>query len=218
MRCHEQVKRAIIDVIGDNHKLHKYMKHFFLNIQGWFSFAELYRNRVFTANENAHFVEVGAYLGCSTAFMAVEIINSGKKIHFDVVDNWGIVKCPNDKSIYPNSNWESVYLQFCKNIKPVKEYVDVYRMRSTLAARLYEPQSLDFVYIDGCHCYKCIKQDINCWLPKIKPNGVIAGHDFSNAWPGVRSAVRERFKSKFKIQEISWIVDNSTLQKKIPFL
>ena len=39
--------------------------------------------------DNAHFVEVGTWQGNSAAYMAVEILNSGKNIQFDVYDIWG---------------------------------------------------------------------------------------------------------------------------------
>jgi len=37
---------------------------------------------------------------------------------------------------------------------------------------------LDFVYIDGCHSYESVKNDIKVWFPKVKKAGVIGGHDF----------------------------------------
>jgi len=34
------------------------------------------------------------------------------------------------------------------------------------------------VYIDGSHEYEGVKKDILAWLPKIKINGYLTGHDF----------------------------------------
>jgi hypothetical protein len=36
----------------------------------------------------------------------------------------------------------------------------------------------DFVYIDGSHLYHDVKRDLNDWLPKLKDNGIICGHDY----------------------------------------
>ena len=47
----------------------------------------------------------------------------------------------------------------------------------------------DFIYIDGNHGYKYVKQDIEMYYPKLKEGGIIAGHD--NDWPGVLKAVAE---------------------------
>jgi len=38
--------------------------------------------------------------------------------------------------------------------------------------------SLDFVYIDGDHKYENIASDINLWSKKVRPGGIISGHDY----------------------------------------
>jgi hypothetical protein len=57
------------------------------------------------------------------------------------------------------------------------------------AANLFEDNSVDFVFIDADHSYESVKKDIKNWLPKIKKNGIIAGHDFHAE--SVSSAVNE---------------------------
>ena len=37
--------------------------------------------------------------------------------------------------------------------------------------------SLDFVFIDGCHGKKCVMEDFIAIEPKVKPNGLVAFHD-----------------------------------------
>jgi hypothetical protein len=66
------------------------MKHFYENINGWFSYDYLYTDAVNRAQDGALFVEIGSFKGRSSAFMAVEIINSGKKIKFDCIDEMGL--------------------------------------------------------------------------------------------------------------------------------
>ena len=48
---------------------------------------------------------------------------------------------------------------------------------------------LDFVYIDGNHYHKYIKQDLSDYYPLIRDGGIICGHDFD--LPEVASAVTE---------------------------
>ena len=67
------------------------MKHIYDQPQfgeQWFTFPDLYRAAVLNANSPAHFVEVGSWKGRSSAFMCVEIFNSGKDIQFTCVDQW----------------------------------------------------------------------------------------------------------------------------------
>ena len=53
---------------------------------------------------------------------------------------------------------------------------------------------LDSVYIDADHCYPAVRADIAAWLPKVRPGGIIAGHDFwPEKFPGVCRAVHEAF-------------------------
>ena len=57
------------------------MEHFYQNIQGWFTYNDLYKYIVDNSLDGAHFVEVGSWLGCSSAFFAVEILNSKIEIN-----------------------------------------------------------------------------------------------------------------------------------------
>ena len=53
--------------------------------------------------------------------------------------------------------------------------------------------SLDYVFIDADHSYAAVSRDIDAWRPKVKPGGILAGHDFTPVFPGVIQAVTERF-------------------------
>ncbi len=44
----------------------------------------------------------------------------------------------------------------------------------------YQDNSLNFIYIDASHKYEDVKRDLRDWLPKVKADGIIAGHDFIN--------------------------------------
>jgi hypothetical protein len=84
------------------------------------------------------------------------------------------------------------------NIKKMK-------MFSIEASPLFEPESLDAVYIDGYHFYKAVLEDIDVWYPKIKKGGILCGHDFTSV--DVSSAIQERFPDKFppkRYCDVSW--------------
>lgn len=42
----------------------------------------------------------------------------------------------------------------------------------------FEDQYFDFIYIDGCHLYESVKQDLKDYYNKLKPDGVLGGHDY----------------------------------------
>lgn len=48
------------------------------------------------------------------------------------------------------------------------------------AAKTIPNASLDFVFIDADHSYAGCTADINRWLPKLKPGGLLSGHDYGN--------------------------------------
>lgn len=201
------------------------MDHFFQNLgEDWFTYPDLYSSMVNQFSDGSHFVEIGSWKGRSSAYMAVEIKNSGKNIKFDCVDTWNGDSNHKD----PNSVWydpilketDGLYIEFLKNIKPVKDLINPIRATSVSASRLYDDESLDFVFIDGDHSYESVKDDINHWLPKVKIGGVIAGHDYGSYVPpngigpigldGVTRAVHESFDLN-EIQEFQgcWIYKKS---------
>lgn len=42
----------------------------------------------------------------------------------------------------------------------------------------FEDNSLDFVYIDANHAEPFVSQDIEGWYKKVRPRGILAGHDY----------------------------------------
>ena len=53
------------------------------------------------------------------------------------------------------------------------------------------PDDLDFIYLDGLHEYNFVICEITKALHKIKPGGIIAGHDYDQS--GVNLAVQTFF-------------------------
>ena len=49
---------------------------------------------------------------------------------------------------------------------------------SVEAAKQFKDGSLDFVYIDGCHSFADVVKDIDAWAPKVRKDGIVAGHDY----------------------------------------
>lgn len=165
------------------------MQHFYQNIQGWFIYQEIYDIAVNTAKDGAHFVEVGAWRGRSTAYMGVNIHNSGKNIKFDTIDTWKGSLAQEELTQDPSVLAGTLYDEFLQNIGPVRDQVNPIQMTSMEAVKLYEDDSLDFILIDGSHEYEDVRDDITAWLKKLKPGCMIAGDDYE--WPGVKRAVNE---------------------------
>ena len=76
-----------------------------------------------------------------------------------------------------------------------RDRIVVLEMLSKWACTYVSDDSLDFVFIDANHLYEYVKEDIRLWLPKLKPGGLMAGHDYDYPVPawGVKEAVDEAF-------------------------
>lgn len=68
----------------------------------------------------------------------------------------------------------------------------IHHKASVQAAVSFENGSLDFVVIDAEHGYESVVADITAWLPKLKPGGILFGHDYGHPrFPGVKRAFDE---------------------------
>lgn len=63
-------------------------------------------------------------------------------------------------------------------LKFFSDRVRIIRNDSTHYATKIGSGSIDFVYIDGCHQRDAVRADLCAWWPKVKPGGVLAGHDY----------------------------------------
>jgi predicted O-methyltransferase YrrM len=77
-------------------------------------------------------------------------------------------------------------------------------MTTNEAAGLFKDESLDAVFIDADHSYEAVKMDIQNWMPKVRRGGILAGHDYNSAWPGVIRAVNEILPEAEKI-DYCWV-------------
>ena len=180
--------------------------------EGWFSYPNLYSAVVKRFPSGSRFVEVGCWKGKSAVYMCVEIANSNKDIEFFCVDTWeGSVEHEGMKEL------PKLYDIFIDNMRPVGKYYFPLKMTSLEAAEKFKDNSLDFVFIDASHEYEDVRDDILAWYPKVKPSGIIAGHDYYHEeydwFPGVKQAVNELLTG-FTPDEKCWIynkLENSKL-------
>lgn len=67
--------------------------------------------------------------------------------------------------------------------------------------------SIDLVFIDADHSYNGVRADIDEWLTKVRPGGIICGHDYCDDFPGVIEAVNESFAGRVSLyNDTVWAV------------
>lgn len=142
-----------------------------------------------------------AELGCAEGYFSADILRwpAGKLY---MVDLWDTI--PNQKGDGGNDKgWHDRNFQAAMDrVNFAIERVHVLRGISWEMAKFVEDESLDFIHIDACHSYECVKRDLSAWFPKVKEGGIISGHDYLMPQYGVFQAVKEFTDGKFKVHTL----------------
>lgn len=171
-------------------------------IEGWFTYKDTYDFLVSSVPDGGVFVECGAWLGASSSYLC-DVAKD--RIRVFVVDTW--LGSPNEPETFKLASSSDAYKVFLENMGGRK--FTPMRMESAEASAHFEDGSCDVVYIDMTHTYEAVKRDIELWLPKVRPGGHIAGHDYADYAPDVVRAVNERFGDRVKVMDgCSWLVKN----------
>lgn len=175
-------------------------------IQGWFNYKNVYNFLVTKVPDDGIFVECGAWLGSSSSYLC-DIAQDRIKVF--IVDTWK--GSPDElNSTHRLATTTDIFKIFIDNMGE-RSFTPI-RMDSCEASLQFNNESCDVVYIDMTHTYEAVKRDIECWLPKVKIGGYIAGHDYAFYAPGVIKAVDEFFKDRITIMDDnSWVVKKESL-------
>ncbi len=143
-----------------------------------------------TASRFETILEMGAWKGRLT----YQLLKTGKKIY--VVDTF--LGSPLEESERAAQGVD-IYKIFRENVG-FPDNLEVFRMDSLDAAKLFPDKSIDMVFLDGTHTYDQIKMDIRAWLPKTKK--MISGHDYY--WPGVKKGIHEMLGGNIELFDGIW--------------
>lgn len=128
--------------------------------------------------------EIGVLNGENVFF---KVLDAVPEIYMIAVDQWS----ETDKDY---GDLSQVGLDFCAKAQGYDSRAGILHGNSAEMAEYVGHASLDFVFIDASHDYESVKADIAAWTPKVKPGGMVLGHDWNpERFPGVIQAVTERF-------------------------
>lgn len=117
----------------------------------------------------------GAEIGVWTGEFAEELCRSVPGLRLLCVDPWREYKTYNERK-NNQGRLDAAYIEASARLKPYS--ATLMRMTSLEAAARVPDGSLDFAYIDANHQEPFISQDLAAWLPKVRPGGILAGHDY----------------------------------------
>jgi predicted O-methyltransferase YrrM len=122
-------------------------------------------------------VEIGSYLGASTAFMAYAATTKGGTVH--AIDTW-------QNDAMGAEGTRDTYAEFCQNTRPFEHFITMHRAHSLEVAKNVGTIPCDMLFIDGDHHFDAVVADLRHWLPSLKPGGMLAMHDIDH--PDVKRA------------------------------
>lgn len=171
------------------------------DIPGWFDYSALYDEMVEAApkDRQSTFVEIGCWLGRSTAYLAQKIKESGKPIILYAVDHGFGSPGGEDYHLHEpvlkefGGNVAGKLVSNLKECGVLDRVVPIIR-DSLTASTIFSSRFFDFVFIDGAHDPQSVRDDIGVWWSLVRLGGVLAGHDYNGCWLGVCEAVDRFFQ------------------------
>lgn len=119
-------------------------------------------------------LRVGAEIGVDRGLFAADICKANPGVKLYGIDPWQ--DYPEYGEVYTQPYADNCRAQAKRRLRPYD--VTLIRKKSLEAVVDFEDNSLDFVYIDGNHAYQFVKDDITAWSRKVRPGGIVSGHDY----------------------------------------
>jgi hypothetical protein len=145
---------------------------------------------------------VGAEIGVAAATYSIQMLQRVKPSKLYLVDRWALILNPGAKG--------KKELQMHAALSKLAEYVArgiamPICAWSFYATRWIPDATLDWLYIDGDHKPKSVREDLLAWYPKVKPGGIVAGHDYKEGlgpYDGINQGIKDLgIKPKINVVE-----------------
>lgn len=136
-------------------------------------------------DEQAIVVEIGAFTGQTTVFMAKTLQLLGRRVPILSID-------PFERAARDATNVRGSYSAYLKNIR--KHKVDDQCLPLVAFSEQAAPavsERIGLLVIDGSHRYVDICKDLILYMPKLRPGGILFLDDFVPAYPDVMRALNE---------------------------
>jgi predicted O-methyltransferase YrrM len=118
--------------------------------------------------------KVGAEIGVEQGHFTKVLAEANPQAKIYAIDAWAAYKSYRDH--VSQEKLDGFYQDTLKRVEPYN--VEVIRGFSMDVVKQFEDNSLDFVFIDGNHNFINVAQDIYHWHQKVRPGGIVSGHDF----------------------------------------
>jgi methyltransferase family protein len=127
----------------------------------------------------------GAEIGVAKGEFSQPLLDVVKPGRLHLIDPWehqrraDYTKDGNNVGdVEQEQRYQRVVTQFAEHIRAGR--VVVHRAYSQDVAAVFADEQLDWIYIDGLHSYDGVRSDLDQYKSKVKPGGLIMGHDYTN--------------------------------------
>lgn len=135
-------------------------------------------------------IEVGSWVGESAVALASGFKHKDSCVY--CVDTFQGTETDITGPIAMDVGPDEIYRRFKENVGDLYgNKIRVIRGESKNTAAVMAPMEADLVFIDANHAEEEVDEDIRLWWSHVKNGGVLAGHDYCEAFPGVMKAVDE---------------------------
>lgn len=118
----------------------------------------------------------GAEIGTERGIYAQMVLSGNPQLKLYCVDNWSA-----DTYYHENTSKAVMEALYEESKQRLSKYnCNIMKMTSMEAVRKFQPDSLDFVFIDGNHNFEFVMNDITNWSKIVRPGGIVYGHDYWN--------------------------------------
>lgn len=135
---------------------------------------------------------VGAEVGVWRGGMSADLLREFPSLVLMMIDPWeGAVP-----GLSTEQETNEAFVEAMAVTKFAEDRRIVCKMTSEQASVGTLDECLDFAFVDALHDYESVKRDIALWHPKVKPGGLLSGHDYGGSLDrrgkgGVKKAVDE---------------------------
>jgi hypothetical protein len=116
---------------------------------------------------------IGAEIGVAQGYHAEMLCKANPNLKLYGIDAWQGYPGYLD---FRGSRLAQFYEEAKERLAPYR--CELVRKFSMDAVKDWADSTLDFVYIDGAHDFKNVALDICEWSKKVRPGGIVYGHDF----------------------------------------
>lgn len=124
--------------------------------------------------------QYGAEIGTDQGEYAEVLIDLIPNLHLSCIDPWKAAAYEPNEQPESREDQEFFDKRYDETMRRLSgaPHLRIYRKTSMEALEHFDDNSLDFVYIDGNHDFLNVAQDMHYWLKKVRPGGILSGHDF----------------------------------------